>query len=61
MFVASIVNVGSNDIVFAHQSLSSSAANRFICKGAADITLAADEEAAMWYDNTTQRWRIRKL
>jgi hypothetical protein len=61
MFVASIVNVGSNDIVFAHQSLSSSAANRFICKGAADITLAANEEAAMWYDNTTQRWRIRKL
>lgn len=59
--VFSIVNVGSQNIVLKHQSASSTAANRFICKGAADITLAADEEAAMWYDGTTLRWRIHKV
>jgi hypothetical protein len=55
-----IVNVGSFNIVLKHQDVGSTAANRFLCNGAADITLAADEEAAGWYDGTTARWRVRK-
>ena len=54
-------NVGGNNIVLAHQSASSTAANRFICTGAADITLAADEIALLRYDGTTSRWRVRKV
>lgn len=56
-----VCNVGSNSIVLKHQDTNSTAANRFLCKGAADITLAADEEAEGWYDSTTSRWRIAKV
>ena len=54
-------NVGSNNIVLQHQNTSSTAANRFICSGAADITLAADEVALLRYDSATGRWRVRKV
>lgn len=54
-------NVGSNAIVLKHQDALSTAANRFICTGAADITLAADEIALLRYDSTTSRWRVRKV
>ena len=56
-----IWNVGSNALVLAHQSASSTAANRFVCTGAADITLAADEVALLRYDSATSRWRVRKV
>lgn len=59
--VCEIWNVGSNNIVLKHQSASSTAANRFICTGGADITLAADEVALLRYDSTTSRWRVRKV
>jgi len=58
---AEIWNVGSNNLVLAHQSASSTAANRFICTGAADITLAADEITLLRYDATSSRWRVRKV
>jgi hypothetical protein len=54
-------NVGANNLVLAHQSVSSAAANRMICTGAANITLAADEVALVRYDATTQRFRVRKV
>jgi hypothetical protein len=54
-------NVGSFDIVLKHQDANSTAANRFICTAAADITLAADEIALLRYDSTTSRWRVRKV
>lgn len=57
----SIVNVGTNNLTFSHQSASSTAANRFICTGGVDIVLATDEELLGWYDNTTQRYRLRKI
>lgn len=57
----SVVNLGPNNVVLAHQNAGSSAANRFICTGAANITLATDEEALVWYDATTQRFRARKV
>lgn len=56
-----IVNVGANAITLKHQNAGSSAANRLICTGAADIALAADEGALGWYDLTTARWRLWKL
>lgn len=55
-----IVNIGSNDIVLAHESASSTAANRFLCSTGADITLSAGQAADIIYDNTTQRWRVFK-
>lgn len=56
-----IWNVGSNNLVLAHQSASSTDVNRFICTGAANITLAPDEQALLRYDGVTQRWRARKI
>jgi hypothetical protein len=56
-----IWNVGAFNIVLKHQDANSTAANRFICTGAADITLAADEIALLRYDSTTTRWRVRKV
>lgn len=55
-----IINIGSNDIVLAHQSASSTAANRFLCSTGADITLSANQAADIIYDGTTQRWRVFK-
>lgn len=56
-----IWNVGAANITLSHQSASSTAANRFICTGGADIVLAADEIALCRYDATTSRFRIRKV
>lgn len=55
-----IVNVGSQSIVLANESASSTAANRFHNSTGADITLSANQEADCWYDGTTARWRITK-
>jgi hypothetical protein len=58
----SIVNVSAADaITLTHQDAASTAANRFICTGAANIVLAVNEEALLWYDSTTTRWRARKI
>ena len=53
-----IVNIGSNDLILAHENASSSAANRIISSTGADLTLNANEAAFLWYDTTTARWRI---
>jgi len=53
-----IINIGANDLVLAHQSGSSTAANRMISPTGADLTLGADEYAYLWYDDVTTRWRI---
>ena len=53
-----LVNVGSNNIVIKHQeSGTETAANRVICPGGADITLAADDALSLEYDITSARWR----
>lgn len=56
-----IWNVGSFNVVLKHQDTNSTTTNRFICTGAADITLAPDEAAKLTYDSTTGRWRVFKL
>lgn len=53
-----IVNIGSQDIVLAHQNASSTAANRIISPTGSSITLGASKTAVLRYDATTQRWRI---
>ncbi len=53
-----IVNVGTNNVVLAHQNAGSVAANRIISPTGANLTLGADESAILWYDDTTARWRI---
>lgn len=50
-------NVGGNDIVIAHQSASSTAANRFACHTGADITAHPGESLGLVYDAATARWR----
>ena len=53
-----LVNVGSNDIVLAHESASSTAANRLLISSHADATLLPGQTAMAYYDDTTQRWRV---
>lgn len=53
-----VVNVGSNDLVLAHENASSAAANRIISPTGANYTLGANESATLWHDATTSRWRI---
>lgn len=55
--LAVVVNIGSNDLVIAHQSASSSAANRVITATAANVTLTANQSTILWYDSVTARWR----
>lgn len=53
-----IHNVGAQNIVLAHQSASSIAANRFTSPTAAAITLGANDSARLYYDSTSATWRI---
>jgi len=48
----------ATDIILAHESASSTAANRFLCPGNADLTLAPRGGVEAVYDGTSQRWRI---
>lgn len=58
--LAHILNVGSNDLTLAHQGAGSTAANRIICPGAADVVLAGGESVLLVYDSTSSRWRVVK-
>lgn len=53
-----VTNSGSNDIVLANQSASSSAANRIITGTGSDVTIAASRTAQLRYDGSASRWRI---
>jgi hypothetical protein len=50
-----VQNVGAQNIVLKNESASSSAAYRLALK--ADITIAANGAAILWYDTTSVRWR----
>lgn len=51
----SIVNIGSNNLVLANESASSTANNRF--GFGADITLASKQSVLLQYESTGTRWR----
>jgi hypothetical protein len=53
-----LVNIGAQNIVLQNENASSAAANRIITGTGADVTLAADDTAILWYDSTTARWRL---
>lgn len=55
-----LVNVGSSDLVLAHESASSTAGNRFTSSTGANITLSAKQAADIIYDGTTSRWLVFK-
>lgn len=52
------VNVGSFNIILAHESGSSTAENRFLCSTGSSITVLPDNRVAIMYDDTTDRWRV---
>ena len=51
-------NVGAFDLILAHQSLSSTAANRIITGIAADVTYPPNCCGIIKYDTTDDRWRV---
>jgi hypothetical protein len=53
-----LVNAGSQTVSLPHQSGSSSAANRFICPGAAAYSLLPGATVELVRDPTSDRWRI---
>lgn len=53
------INAGSNNLVLANESASSTAANRFTNSSGADITLAAKDSVTMVYDSASLRWRVK--
>ena len=53
-----ISNVGSFDLILAHQNASSVAANRIISPTAQDVTIIPNDSIVLQYDSTTSRWRI---
>jgi hypothetical protein len=55
-----IVNVGTFDINLIHESTSSSAANRFLNTNGLDFVLSPNNQATIWYDSISNRWRVQK-
>lgn len=53
-----IINVGSFDLILAHQNVASTATNRMISPTGLNLTLGPDEAAQLWHDPVTNRWRI---
>jgi hypothetical protein len=53
-----IVNIGTGKINIRNQSTNSTAANRIIT-GGGNITLNTDGSVTLWYDATSQRWRVK--
>jgi hypothetical protein len=56
-----LLNVGSEDIVIANESASSTAANRFTTTTGANVTLSAKQACLVVYDGTASRWLVFKL
>jgi hypothetical protein len=50
-------NVGAQNLVLVHDA-TSTAANRFLCPGSANLTINANDSADLWYDATSSRWRV---
>lgn len=53
--VVFLANIGSNNIVLANESVSSTASVRFALQ--ASLTVPGGGGVLLWYDNTSQRWR----
>jgi hypothetical protein len=53
-----IFNVGGDEIVLAHQSSLSTAEYRIVSPTGRDAVINANGEALLYYDATTERWRV---
>lgn len=53
-----ITNVGSFNLVLAHENAGSSATNRIDIPTNSDLTLTPDDSALLIYDSITGRWRV---
>jgi hypothetical protein len=54
-----IINVGAHNITLARQSASSDAENRFLPVGTTgDFIVVPNGAVGLWYDGTTERWRV---
>jgi hypothetical protein len=53
-----LVNIGSFDLVLGHQDVGSVDTNRIISPTGVDLILGPGDSALLWYDGTTERWRI---
>lgn len=51
-----LINVGLYEIVLAHESTSSSAANRIVSPTSTNIILNVQGQIVLYYDNSQQRW-----
>lgn len=56
--LVTLIAIGANAIDLFNESAGSSAANRIITATGATVSLATDDNATLWYDPTTSRWRI---
>lgn len=56
--IKKIINIGSGTVTLKHQSTNSVAANRILIPGYADLPLFTDDCVDIFYDITTQRWRV---
>ena len=50
-------NQGTNNIIFSHESASSTAANRFLNVGGQDLTVFPNQLLVIQYDFGSQRWK----
>jgi hypothetical protein len=53
-----IINATATPLTLAHQNLNSAAANRIILAAGVDYTLGENEEAGLFYDPVSNRWRV---
>jgi hypothetical protein len=54
-----LVNINSStSMILAHEDAGSGAANRFLCPGSTDYTLAANASVWLIYDGDSSRWRV---
>jgi hypothetical protein len=51
-------NTGAANLVFAHQSASSTDVNRIVCPNGASLTLSVNDGVIAWYDFASNRWRL---
>lgn len=53
-----LINVGAFDLILGDQSPRSRAPNRMITGNGANLALGPDETATLFYDQTSERWRV---
>lgn len=58
IIVKKLYNVGSFDITLMHQNAGTSPDGRIIIPGGTNLVLEPDDVVDIYYDQTTQRWRV---